>query len=97
LILAASQNDLDGVPQAFCACLKALISIDKNHPAILALIRQFHHICNWGLIRTSLEALAAIETAESRRTMEEIRDRWYSEFSKTQKQLVDELVDVSRE
>lgn len=92
LLVAAAHVDQDGMPQAYCHCLSALVSIDKTHPEIIPLIRQFMHIDNWHPISASLEALAAIGTEEALRTMQEIRDRWYPEFNKTQKRIADKIL-----
>ena len=92
LLAAASHVDQDGMPQAYCHCLSALVSIDKTHPDIIPLIRRFMNIDNWGPISASLEALAAIGTKESLEMMQDIRDRWYPEFTKTQKRIADKLL-----
>ena len=92
LLVAAAHVDHDGMPLAYCHCLSALVSIDKTHPEIIPLIRRFMHICNWGPISASFEALAAIGTEESLQAMREIRDRWYPEFSKTQKRIADKFL-----
>ena len=50
------------------------------------------HIDSWGPISASLEALAAIGTNESLEMMQDIRDRWYPEFTKTQKRIADKFL-----
>jgi len=92
LLVAAAHVDQDGMPQAYCHCLSALVSIDKTHPEIIRLIRRFMHIDDWVTISASLEALAAIGTEEALQTMQEIRNRWYPEFNKTQKRIADSFL-----
>ena len=63
------------MPQAYCHCLSALVSIDKTQPEIIPLVRRFMHIDHWGPISASFEAFAAIGTEESLQTMQEIWHR----------------------
>lgn len=92
LLAAASHLDPHGLPQSYDECLNALVAIDKSHPEILPLIRRFTHICNWVPISASLKALKTIGTTESAQLLAEIRDRWYSEFNKTQRRVADQLL-----
>ena len=92
LLIAAAHVDQDGMPQAYCHCLAALVSIDETHPEIIPLIRRFMHLDNWSLILGSLEALATMGTEESLKTSQEIRDRWYPEFNQTQKRIADKFL-----
>jgi hypothetical protein len=92
LLTAAAHVDQDGMPQAYCECLAALVSINKTHPEIIPLIRMFMHIDNWGPISSSLKALATLGTDESVKTMGEILERWDCEFDKTQKRVADKLL-----
>ncbi len=96
LLTAAAHVDAMGMPQSYCECLAALIAIDKHHPAIVPLIRQFRRLDNWHPISSSLEALAAIGTVEAVDLMKEIHDQWHPEFSQTQRRIADKVLSEAK-
>lgn len=92
LLSAAAHVDHAGMPQAYPECLEALIAVDKNNLQILTLIKRFAHIDNWGPISTSLKALAEMDSDEAFEVLQDLHERWYPEFSKTQKRVADEIL-----
>lgn len=96
LLMAAAHVDKQGMPQCYPECLAALVAIDKSHPKLIPLIRQFKHLDNWWPISASLRALATIGTAATIELLEEIHDRWYSDMDKTQKRVADMILSEAK-
>jgi hypothetical protein len=80
LLTAAAHLDFNGLPQSYSECLAALVAIDRTHPKLIPLIRQFKHLDNWVPITASLKALASIGSAEANGYQEDEAEReWRSE------------------
>jgi HEAT repeat protein len=88
---AKHAEERNPVPQAFAHCLAAIVAIDPESPEIIPLIDGSGRHSNWYLIRSSLEALAAIETSEAAALFASIDEQFSYLFSKQQRTIVDKL------
>src|SRR4051812_1633977 len=66
LAAAAGINGPTGMPQAYPQCVEAMAAIDPKNPELLALIKNFVGLDNWGPINASLKALKTIGTPEAK-------------------------------
>jgi hypothetical protein len=91
LLHAANDLDNHGYPQAFEECIKSIVRIDANCPSLIPLIKHHSLVQNWGPI-VSLRTLAQIGTPEATQLLQDIRNKWYNNFNKTEKRIADEIL-----
>ncbi len=92
LLDAADFVDEHGIPQAFPECIESIVRMDSSCQGLIPLIKKYSQIENWLSISASLRVLARIGTPEATQLFREIHDKWYNDFTKTQKRIADELL-----
>ena len=94
LLAAAGRIDpVSEMPQAYPECVEAMAVIEPSHPELLPLIKRFVGLDNWVPISTSLRALKTIGTPEATELLQRTAAFWAPELSKTQRRVVDQLLE----
>jgi len=92
LLAAAGRVDNFGMPQCYPHCVEAMAAIQPQNPWLLALIKRFTGLDNWGPIMASLRALKTIGTPEALDLLQRTAAFWQPELNKMQRRVVDELL-----
>ena len=93
LLAAAARIDpVSAMPQAYPECVEAMARIEPSNPELLPLIKHFVGLDNWLPISASLRALKTIGTPEAIDLLQRMATFWAPELNKTQKHVVDQLL-----